>query len=361
MQRLYRIWQAQLTDISPCGCGSRIVNLAWLIGGMYLAKSVHLTHIACKIPMRVQKLSLERRLRRLVDNAAIRVRQWYAPVMKALLAGAGSGGEIRLIIDTTKIGSGHRLLMVAVAYRRRALPIAWTWVRHHRGHSTTRKQVKLLSYVRRFIPAGCAVSLVGDGEFSSTLLLEYLDNWGWTYALRQAKDHLVMVYGTTHWQRLDELPVRRGHRYWWGRLVLTRASSYPTRLVAYWQTGHDQPLYLATNCLLPEQAIRLYRRRMWIEEMFGDMKKHGVDLEATRLRHFLRLSRLTLAACLLYVWLVSLGDSVQREQRAAWVDRSDRRDLSIFRLGWDFLDRCLTLNDTIPKSFIPSFSLVSGC
>lgn len=94
--------------------------------------------------------------------------------------------------------------------------------------------------------------------------------------------------------------------------------------------------------------------------MFGDMKKHGVDLEATRLRHFLRLSRLTLAACLLYVWLVSLGDTVQRQQRTAWVDRSDRRDLSIFRLGWDYLDRCLTLNDHIPRSFIPNFCSVSG-
>jgi hypothetical protein len=164
---------------------------------MYLARSVHLTHIACKISIRVQKLSLERRLRRLVDNAAIRVRHWYQPVMKALLIGASSSGEIRLIIDTTQIGSGHQLLMVAVAYQPRALPIAWTWVRHHRGHSTIRQQVKLLSYIRRFIPTGGSVSLVGDGEFGSTLLLEYLDHWGWTYALRQAKDQRVM-HGAGH-------------------------------------------------------------------------------------------------------------------------------------------------------------------
>ena len=45
--------------------------------------------------------------------------------------------------------------------------------------------------------------------------------------------------------------------------------------------------------------MRLYRCRMWIEEMFGDMKKHGFDLEMTHLRHFLRLSRLTMAVCLL--------------------------------------------------------------
>ena len=204
------------------------------------------------------------------------------------------------------------------------------------------------------------MSLVGDGEFGNTLLLEYLDSWGWRYALRQAKDNLVMLHNTADWQRLDDLSVVRGHLYWWGRLVLTQASSYPTQVVAYWQSGQAHPLYLATNCLLPQQAIRLYRRRMWIEEMFGGMKKHGVDLEATRLHHFLRLSRLTLAVCLLYVWLVSLGDTLIRTHQTAWVDRADRCDLSIFRLGWDFLDRCLTLDDLIPKFFILNFCSVSG-
>lgn len=90
---------------------------------MYLARRVHLTYIARKIPIRVQKLSLARRLKRLLNNSAIRVRQWYHPVMQDLLTSASGGGTIHLIIDTTKVGSGHRLLMVVVAYRRRALPI----------------------------------------------------------------------------------------------------------------------------------------------------------------------------------------------------------------------------------------------
>ena len=46
---------------------------------------------------------------------------------------------------------------------------------------------------------------------------------------------------------------------------------------------------------------------MWIEDMFGDMNKHGFNLEQTMLRHFQRLSRLTLAVAILYVWLVSVG------------------------------------------------------
>jgi len=41
-------------------------------------------------------------------------------------------GEIHLIADGTKVGFGHQLLMISLAYRKRAIPIAWTWVKHVR-------------------------------------------------------------------------------------------------------------------------------------------------------------------------------------------------------------------------------------
>jgi hypothetical protein len=80
---------------------------------------------------------------------------------------------------------------------------------------------------------------------------------------------------------------------------------------------------------------------MWIEEMFGDLKKHGFDLESTLLRHFERLSRLTLAVALLYVWLISIGTRTVRDGLRDLVDRTDRRDLSIFQIGLRFIERCV--------------------
>jgi len=250
--------------------------------------------------------------------------------------------------------------MVGIAYRRRALPLAWTWVRCRKGHSTTKKQIALLSYVRSLLPDGVKVSLVGDSEFGNTLLIEYLDGWKWDYALRQPGDHLVMPYGQTAGQRLDSFGLKPGYLVWLGRTVLTRASAYPTRLVLYWQLGQPSPWFLATNLPCPQAAIRLYRRRMWIEEMFGDMKGHGFDLEDTCLRDFLRLSRLTLAVCLLYSWLVAIGEHVLVTNQTHEIDRTDRRDLSILRLGWDFIERRLALDDPIPAFFVPNFCSVSG-
>jgi hypothetical protein len=313
-----------------------------------------------KLPIRAKKLSLDKRRRRFLDNGAIRVREWYRPVAEGLIRAASSAGQVNLVIDCSKVGFGHQLLMVGIAYRRRVLPLVWTWVRHRKGHSTTRKQIALLAYVRTLIPEGVKVSLVGDCEFGNTLLIEYLDFWKWDYALRQPGDHLVMLYGKKAWQRLDSLGATPGTLMWLGRVVLTRASAYPTHVVVCWALGEKEPWYLATNLPSPHGAIRLYRRRPWIEEMFGDMKGHGFDLEATYLRHFLRLSRLTLAVSLLYLWLTATGEHVLATGLAHEVDRTDRRDLSIFRIGWDFIERCLALQDPIPISFVPNFCSVSG-
>ena len=89
-------------------------------------------------------------------------------------------------------------------------------------------------------------------------------------------------------------------------------------------------------------SLRLYARRPWIEEMFGDFKKHGFDLEKTKLCHFQRLSRLTLAVAILYVWMVSTGTRTVHSGKRHLVDRNDRRDLSIFQIGLRMIERCLT-------------------
>jgi Transposase DDE domain len=360
ISQLYGSLHRYLLQQIPDDCDSRLTNLIYLMMGILKAGSVQLPLIARHLPLRAHKWSIVKRLERFLQNQAVTVRAWYAPCAKVLLASAGSGGEVHLILDATKVAFHFRLVMVSVAYQRRSLPIAWTWLPGSRGHSPTATQVKLLAYVARLVPPKVQVTLVGDSEFGHSLLLENVCFWGWRYALRQAGDNLVMLKGSGTWQRIDTLPLLKDQARHLAAVVLTKASPYPTNLVLFWQANEEKPWFLATNLATASETLRLYRRRMWIEEMFGDLKKHGFDLEASHLRHFLRLSRLTLAVCLLYVWLVALGEHVLRVGRQAEVDRANRRDLSIFRLGYDFLTRRLALNDPIPIVSVPNFCLVSG-
>ena len=86
--------------------------------------------------------------------------------------------------------------------------------------------------------------------------------------------------------------------------------------------------------------------------MFADLKRHGFDLESSYLRSFLCLARLTLLVCLLYFWLIALDRRVPLNH---WIDLVDRYDLSIFRWGWDFLERCFSLADPLPSSTLQTF------
>jgi hypothetical protein len=310
--------------------------------GICRSKSVHLSKVALKIPGDANTLSITRRLSRFLDNPAIRVREWYEPIARSMLqAIADTVGEIRLIVDGTKVGFGHQLLMVAVAFRRRAIPIAWTWVRKSRGHSSAAKQLSLLAYVRRLIPAKTPVLLVGDSEFGAVEVIRQVETWKWRYVLRQKANHRVKL-SESDWQRFGDLIEKPGQSYWLGRGLLTSKHAHPTNLLTHWKKGEKEPWLLATNLPSRREGLGAYRRRMWIEEMFGDMKGNGFDLESTHLRHFLRLSRLTLAVALLYVWLIAMGSKAIKDGQRHLVDRAERRDLSIFQIGLRSVERRLT-------------------
>jgi hypothetical protein len=145
-----------------------------------------MSKVAGKIPGTAKLPSATRRMSRLLDNPAIRVREWYEPIARHWLEEQLRRiGEIRLTVDGTKIGFGHQLLIVAIAYRKRAIPIAWTWVKSSRGHSSSHKPKALLAYVRKLMSKGVGVFLVGDCEFGSIgILRQWMPGNGSTLCAR---------------------------------------------------------------------------------------------------------------------------------------------------------------------------------
>jgi len=351
VNRLHNIWLSKILQLRPGERITRARNMAWLLVGIFQSKSVHLSKIAGKIPGEATLSSLTRRVDRFLENSAVRVRDWYEPLAKGVLAACGQ--EIRLIVDGSKVGFGHQLLVVTLAYRRRAIPLAWTWIKSNRGHSSTHKQLALLDYVRRLLSKDTKVLLVGDAEFGAVEVLQQLDEWQWEYVLRQKSSHLVKAEGETHWRPFGSLIEKAGQMVWMTGMQLTQCHAYSVNLLAYWKQGEKEPWLLATNRPSSRDALRAYKRRMWIEEMFGDMKDNGFDLESTRLRQVSKLSRLTLAVALLYLELVVFGSRAIKAGLRYLVDRADRRDLSIFRIGLYLRERHLTNSTPFEISFYP--------
>ena len=283
-------------------------------------------------------------------DSTIRVREWYNPIAKCLLeTQAHILGQIRLIVDGSKIGNGHQLLMVSIAFRGRAIPIAWTWVPYVKGHSSARVQKALLSYVKGLIPDGVKVLLVGDAEFGNVPVMQQLSDWSWDYVLRQKSSNLVRLDGQTEWKPLGDYAGKQGQKQWLGQTQLTQTHAFSTNIYIEWRVGEKDPWLLATNLKTATDTRKAYARRMWTEEMFGDLKSNGFDLERTKLQHFQRLSRLTLAVVLLYVWLLDLGARVIKNGNRAWVDRKKRRDYSVFRIGYNTLKRLISSGKGLPE------------
>lgn len=354
--RLYHKLMQQIEQILPNERITRRRVLAWLMTCLFLGRNPHAARLGNKIPGRAKKPSKAERLRRWLKNKHVHVRDWYKPLAEQLITQAlASGHPLRLIVDGTRIGNRHQLLMVAIAYRRRALPLAWTWVRCRRGHSSARKQIALLKYVHSLLPANQQVQLVGDSEFGAVAILQQLEAWSWQYVLRQKGRYLVSPQQNENWLRFDALVTQIGQTIWLPDRWFTKKHAYRTTLLGVWRRGEAQPWLLVTNIPNKSMALRLYTRRMWIEEMFGDLKSNGFDLETIRLRHFLRLSRFTLAAALLYVWLIAFGAKTIKQGNRHLVDRNNHRQLSIFRIGFDMLERCLINGDTFSLRLIPYF------
>jgi hypothetical protein len=344
INQLYHNWFMQILQLRPGERITRIRNMAWLVVGIFESKSVNLSKVAMKIPGSATLVSITRRISRFLDNPTIHVREWYQPVASYWLkAMANSTGEIRLIFDATHVGFGHQLLIVALAFRRRAIPIAWTWVRCSRGHSSAQVQLALLAYVYGLLPAGVPVLLVGDCEFESSEVQAQVETiWGWKYALRQKPNNLCRLSGAETWQHLGTLVTEPGQKVWLEGCCLTRKHDRSTNLLAYWASGEKTPWLLATNLTSGFATLKAYSRREWIDEMFGDLKGNGFDLESSHLHDFLRLSRLTLAVALLQVWMMTTSANLIDTLERRLVDRSDRRDLSVFQIGLRSIERWLT-------------------
>ena len=340
--KLYRTWKEQIRALRPSQRITQIQNFAWMMVGIYQSRSVHLSKIAGKVLGNAKLLSTVRRFERFLDNPAIDVRTWYEPLAKQWIAAQWQHlKEIRLIVDGTKVGFGHQLLMVSLAYRRRSIPIAWAWVKQVRGHSSAKKQIELLKYVKTLVPKKAVVFLVGDSEFGSIQVMKELNQWPWRYALRQKSNTGFRVGRLGAWQSLGSFVKKAGDRAWLPKGFLTQQHAFPASVLVYWQAGEKEPWCLATNMSDHTLVLQYYKRRMWIEEMFGDLKRHGFDLESTMLRTPEHLSRLTLVVAYLFDWLISAGAKIIRAGLRHFVDRKDRRDLSLFQIGWRFIDRQL--------------------
>jgi hypothetical protein len=194
--------------------------------------------------------------------------------------------------------------MIHVVYKGRALPLAWRVRQAPKGHFPEDLHIAVVALIRAMIPEGAKVVFLGDGEFDGTALQATRQEAGGSYVCRTALSTTATWDGTTF--RLDTL----GACLKPGRLIeiknvhVTREAYGPIMVLCCWAKGSQEPLYLVSNMAIAEEAGRWYEKRFRIETFFADQKSRGFHLHKSHMSDVQRLSRLLIAACLAYIWMI---------------------------------------------------------
>ena len=107
--------------------------------------------------------------------------------------------------------------------------------------------------------------------------------------MRLSKQHYVET--EQHIGTLPELGIRKGYRpkdWGWGTMGNNHEEDKTRfRLITVYDRDAKEPWYLITNIkdMTPQQVVRIYKKRMWTEAMFRDLKsrKWGMGLDDVKL------------------------------------------------------------------------------
>jgi hypothetical protein len=335
----------------PTGNFARHLHtLAALISGIVGGKSTQLPHIATKVPDGRKPESRVKRFTRWLDNERIVEEVYFLPYAALLLTQLALETLV-LVMDGSVVGRGCTALMIHVVYKGRALPLAWRVRQGPKGHFPEALHIAVVELIRTLIPEGAKVVLLGDGEFDGTALQATLNEAGWSYVCRTALSTTATWDGTTF--RLDTLGacLKPGRLIELKEVHVTREAYGPILLLCCWAKGYHEPLYLVSNMATAEEACRWYEKRFRIETFFADQKSRGFHIHKSHISDVQRLSRLLIAACLAYIWIVYLGSVCEKDQWRPIIHRSNRCDLSLFQLGLRLLEYFLNEDLPIPVQF----------
>lgn len=323
-------------------------TLAMMVTGVLLGPHVQLYAIAMCVPLSIKLPSLVRRFSAFVADSRVEAHRWFAPFVYAMQATL-SAEKVYLVMDCTKVGPKCRVLVIALVYHGTVLPIIWQTLKGKKGHVKGEFQKALLEKVQVYFDGSRQVIVLGDAEFSNDQVIGWLGTHGWYFVFRFQSNYRVQTAPETSWlsaQKAYEAGrPQAGQVYYWQNVTFTELHQRPNLTMSIqWNEHEAEPLCLVSNLPRCAQPHRLYDLRYWIETLFSNCKSRGFALGRCQMVTPAHIDRLLLAVAIATCITLGLGTHLIVTNQTDQVDRADRRDLSLFQLGWRWLYRLLALD-----------------
>lgn len=252
-----------------------------------------------------------------------------------------SNDPLVIAIDGSIAGRGCIVLMASIIFGRRALPVAWIVVKGKKGHLPEDLHIRLMSQLQGVAPVGARVVILGDGEFDGIRLQKAIADSGWEYSCRTGKN--ITLFWEGYEFPCEEIGrhLEQGTTIEVYNCLFTKDKYGPVMVVGWWRKDCKEPIYLVTNMVSANDACDKYALRFRIETFFSDQKTRGFQIHRSHLSDPERLSRLLIAACLAYIWVVYLGVWCRDNGKVGLINRVNRCDLSLFQVGLRWLEHLL--------------------
>ena len=337
--RVYTKVKKMLKQMMKLHHPGEVVTLAMMISGIVLSRKAQLSAMSSEIPGETKEQSIEMRMRRWVKEEQLDVEAIYLPIAQQILE-ALSHLPLVLAMDGSQAGRGCMVLMVGVLYQKRALPITWLVYKGKKGHATADKHIQALEKVVPLLPEGAEVVLLGDAEYDTTEMILWVEkNTHWQYVLRTSPQ--IYAQSGPKNQAMRNYPLAPGKLFHLQEAGFTKTGEVVLNVIGWWGSRYSEPIFLVTNLQNAYQACRYYRRRFRIETFFSDQKSRGFHIHKSHLSDPARLSRMLIAACLAYIWMIAQGLQLIASDQTSLIDRTERIDKSLFRLGLDWIKYAL--------------------
>jgi len=251
-----------------------------------------------------------KRLDRWINNPGITVGKAMSGVVERLVKRRRK--KLIISVDWVDI-RGFKVLVAAGNIRGRAIWLLWKSVpASGLNLNMSRMEEELLFDLRQMLPRTFRVVILADRGFHKSRLFAFCQKMHFDYVIRIKADYTIESRRFSG--LLSTLPVKPGTQHFWKAAICGIRPAIRQNIVVWYQRHlpekRDEPWFLATSLQGTAcQIVRLYARRMGIEECFRDAKNvsYGWHLRIVRVKTAPALDHLLLILALAYLLLCGLG------------------------------------------------------
>ncbi len=328
--------------------------LIWLLS---VQKTVKIERLAACFPLPIKYESRRKHLQRFLTLSSLSLPLFWFPIVQLIIQQEFKDGS-RLIITLDRTQwKNNNILVIAVIYKKRALPLYWQ-VLNKRGSTNLKEQQAIIKPILRLLK-NYEVVVLGDREFHGVELSYWLKTKKSAqkiYFIFRQKQGTHFKKHKGEYRKLSSLLIAPGSKVFLSKINITKNKGFGNfNLAGYWKRKYKnkvekEPWYLLTNLDSLEEVIKIYRQRMGIEAMFKDCKSGGYNLEESR-ASTQRLTNLILLIALAYTAAVIKGKSIKNSGYQKYIarlneaKRKSRRHSNfwvglygnLWIIAWDFL------------------------